>query len=162
MKRIFVLALLALLAVFVTGRITLGEAGAMRYITTMEDHVSQGNADAVCDMLHADLEVDIQDHTGEDGQDTRGGKEELCSLTRTVVEMLGKVPHTTNVNFNVSSVKRDWLHPWTSEVSYVEERNLTIAGAVSLNTVSEDTITLVQTFSGVKLLKLDSQAFLAE
>jgi hypothetical protein len=161
MKRIFVLALFALLGVVVTGRITLGEAGAMRYITTMENHMSQGNVDAVCDMLHADLEVNIQDHTGENGQDTRGGKQELCDLTRTVVEMMGKVPHTTNVNFNVSSVKRDWLHPWTSEIRYVEERSLTVAG-VTLNTVSEDTITLVQTFSGVKLRKLEAEVFLAE
>ena len=162
MKKMLVLATLLLIGVFVTGRVTLGEAGAMRYITTMENHMSRGDADAVCGMFHEELEVDIRDRSGGVNQDTSGGKKELCELTRTVARMLAKVPHTTNVDFDVKSVKRDWMHPWTSEVHYVEERSLTIGGEVSLKTVSEDTITLVQTLSGVKLRKLQAEVFLAE
>ena len=40
---------------------------------------------------------------------------------------------------------------------YLEVRELTVRGAnVSLRTVSEDTLTLVQTLSGVKLRKLSA------
>ena len=81
-----------------------------------------------------------------------GGKEELCDLTHDAVEALNMLPHTMRVEFNDVTVKRDWLHPWTSEISYTEDRSLTIRGAnVRLSTTSDDVITLVQTFSGVKL-----------
>ena len=67
------------------------------------------------------------------------------------------------VDFNDVIVTRSWLHPWTSKVSYSEDRTLALRGAnVSLNTTSDDTITLVQTFSGVKLLKLEAEAYLTE
>ena len=53
--------------------------------------------------------------------------------------------------------------PWTSEVSYAEHRTLSIQGAnVSLQTVSDDEITLVQTFSGVKLRKVKSEVYKAD
>ncbi len=163
MKRIITLALLALVSAYGIGLVTLGESGAMRFVTRMESHMSEGDADAVCAMLHDDLEVDIVDHSTEGGQDTNGGKAELCELTRVVVTALGKLPHDMNVRFDEVSVKRDWLHPWTSEVSYVENRSLTIQGAnVTLKTVSEDTVTLVQTLTGVKLRKLKAEVFLAE
>ncbi len=61
-----------------------------------------------------------------------------------------------NVSFEDVSVKRDWLHPWTSEVSYTEHRTLSIPSIQqNFHTISEDEIVLVQTFSGVKLRKLD-------
>ena len=67
------------------------------------------------------------------------------------------------VEFNDVTVKRNWLHPWTSEVSYIEDRTLTIRGAnVRISTTSDDVITLVQTFSGVKLRKLKAEAYLNE
>jgi hypothetical protein len=163
MKKLVVFAVLALLGVYLSGRIMLGESGAMRFVTTMESHMGAGDAAAVCGMFHADLVVDIQDHTGGATRKVAGGKDQLCDLTREVVDALSKVPNDMRVTFDDLSVKRDWLHPWTSEVSYVENRHLTIRGAnVTLSTVSEDTITLVQTFSGVKLRKIVAESFLAE
>ena len=68
-----------------------------------------------------------------------------------------------NVEFTDVTSKQEFSKPWTGEVSYSEHRTLSIPGAnVSLQTVSEDEITLVQTFSGVKLRKLKSQVFKTE
>jgi hypothetical protein len=162
MKRILLLALLSLVGVFITGRIMLGEAGAMRFVMQMETLMREGKADEVCAMFHDDIEVSINDSSSEDGS-LEGGKDELCEHTRMAAAALQMLPHTMNVDFEDVSVEREWLHPWTSTVSYVEARQLTVRGAnVSVRTVSEDTLTLVQTFSGVKLRKLVADVSLAE
>jgi hypothetical protein len=162
MKKILLLAALAFLAVFITGRISLGEAGAMRFVTQMESLMREGKADEVCAMFHDDLTVNIIDHSTPDGS-LEGGKAELCEHTRMAAAALEMLPHSMNVDFEDVAVSRRWLHPWTSEVTYLERRALTIAGAnVSVRTVSEDTLTLVQTFSGVKLRKLTADVSLAE
>lgn len=163
MKRIVVFALLAVVGIYVTGRVTLGESGAMRFVLHMDSLMSEGKVDEVCAMFHDDLEMEIEDHTAETGGNVEGGKEELCDLTRDAVQALKMLPHTMRVEFNDITVKRDWLHPWTSEVSYTEDRIITIRGAnVRISTTSDDVITLVQTFSGVKLRKLKAETFVNE
>ena len=163
MKRIAVFALLAVIGIFATGRVTLGEAGAMRFVLEMDSLMNEGKADEVCAMFHDDLEVEIEDHTSEATESVDGGKQELCERTRDAVESLKLLPHTMRVEFNDVTVKRDWLQPWTSEISYTEDRTLTIRGAnVRISTTSHDVITLVQTFSGVKLRKLKAEAYLNE
>jgi ribosomal protein L7Ae-like RNA K-turn-binding protein len=92
-----------------------------------------------------------------------GGKKELCETTRSTVAGLQLLPHSMNVEYTAVKSKQQLSNPWTGDVSYSEHRTFTIPGAdVSLRTVSEDEITLVQTFSGVKLRKLKSQVFRAE
>ena len=163
MKKIIVFGLLAVIGIYVTGRVALGESGAMRYVLEMDSLMNEGKADEVCAMFHDDLEVEIEDHTSEAAENLVGGKEELCDRTHDAVEALKMLPHTMRVEFNDVTVKRDWLHPWTSEISYTEDRVLTIRGAnVRISTTSDDVITLVQTFSGVKLRKLKSEAYLNE
>ena len=164
MKKFIVFTLLAVIGLYLKGRISLGESGAMRFVTDMESLMNEGKADEVCDMFHDDLEFSIADHTAMGrASEFEGGKEELCDKTREQIDALGKVPHTMHVNFNDVTVTRSWLHPWTSEITYSEDRTFTIRGAnVRFNTTSDDTITLVQTFSGVKLLKLDAEAWISE
>ena len=162
MKKIFVPGVFALIGVFVTGRISLGEAGAMRYLQEMESLMNQGDADAVCAMFHDDLEISISDASLPGGS-LEGGKDELCSQTRKVAAALTLVPHTMDVRIEDVAVERDWLHPWTSTVHFTEDRSFTIRGSgVTLRTISEETIELVQTFSGVKLRKLTADMSIAQ
>jgi hypothetical protein len=129
----------------------------------MENHTNQGDAAAVCDMLHDDLEVHIIDRTMRTPKEIDGGKDELCRLAHETVTSLGKVPHSMHVEWNDIEVTRHWLHPWTSEVSYTENRSMSIRGAnIRLNTTSDDTITLVHTLSGVKLRKLHAESRVSE
>lgn len=154
MKKVVVLVLLAVVAVFVTGRVSLGESGAMRFVQQMEQHMNEGDADAVCAMLHDELEITILDSNLPGGA-LEGGKDELCAQTHLVVKALRALPHTMNVTFEDVEVERRWLHPWTSTVHYTEDRKLSIRGSgVTVRTISEDSLTLVQTFGGVKLRKL--------
>ncbi len=163
MKKFLLLLVLVVVGVYGVGRIKLGEAGAMRFLAQMETLMSEGKGEEVCDMFHDDLEVEIADHTGESLQETSGGKQEFCELTVTASAGLKLLPHSSNVDFTEVESKQSWLHPWTSEISYLENRSLTIHGAdVTIRTVSEDQITLVQTFSGVKLRKMKSEIFEAD
>ena len=163
MKRILVLALLAVIGVFVTGRITLGEAGAMRFLMNMSTLTDEGKSEEVCDQFHDDLKFHVIDHTGESTKDLNGGKQELCSLVKTSIAALSLVPHSKQTNISKLTVAREVMHPWTSRVTYTEDQDITIRGAnVTLKTTSDDKITLVQTFGGVKVLKIDAEMWLAE
>jgi len=163
MKKLFVLAILGAIVAIGVGRFNLSEAGAMRFMANMESLMSEGKADEVCDLFHDDLVVDIADHSGESTEAVQGGKSELCDLTRTTVAGLQMLPHSMDVQYTDVESKYQFSKPWSGELQYSEHRTLSIPGAnVSLQTVSEDRITLVQTFSGVKLLKLKSEIFKAE
>ena len=163
MKKIVYLLVLAVVLVYGIGRVKLGEAGAMRFLTNMESLMSEGKAEEVCDMFHEDLEVEISDSSGESTHEVSGGKQEMCDLTRETVAGLTMLPHNMNVNYTEVNAKQDWSHPWTGEISYLENRSLTILGAnVTLRTVSDDQITLVHTFSGVKIRKIKSEVYKAD
>jgi hypothetical protein len=163
MKRIFVLALLAAAGAFALGRVTLGEAGATRFLMKMENLMNEGKVDEICDLFHEDLEFRVVDHTGGGPKEKQGDKQSFCQIARESVDALSKVPHRMSVEVRDVTVKRDWKHPWTSEIDYVEKRSITIQGAnITLNTESDDTIVLVQTLTGVKLRKVTAETFVAE
>jgi hypothetical protein len=163
MKKFMLLLVVVLVGVCGVGRLKLGESGAMRFLAEMENRMNEGKAHEVCAMFHEDLEVEINDQSGESPHKLNGGKEEFCALTTETVKGLALLPHSMSVNYTEVDVIQDWMHPWTSQVSYLENRSFTIQGTnVTLRTVSEDEMTLVHTFSGVKLLKLKSEVYKAD
>jgi hypothetical protein len=163
MKKFIFLLILAAAGVYGVGRMKLGESGAMHFLTNMESLINEGKADEVCAMFHEDLEVKISDESGDSPTHVSGGKQELCDLTKATVAGLRMVPHSMNVEYTEVNAKQDWLHPWTGEIRYLENRSFSIPGAnITLRTVSDDEITLVHTFSGVKLRKLTSEVYKAD
>jgi hypothetical protein len=163
MKKLIVLSILGLGAVYGIGRFNLGEAGAMRFLTSMESLMNEGRGEEVCAMFHEDLKVEIADHSGQSTKKVNSGKDDFCELTKATVAGLQLVPHSMNVEFTDVTAKNALTKPWTGDRSYSEHRTFNIPGAgVSLRTVSEDEVTLVQTFSGVKVLRIKSRIFSAE
>jgi hypothetical protein len=163
MKKILLLLVLVVLGIYGVGRLKLGEAGAMRFLAEMDSMMSNGKGQEICEMFHEDLEIDISDQTGESPLQLSGGKQEFCEMTVVASASLNVLPHSMTVDFTEVETKQDWLHPWTGEVSYLENRSLSIHGSnVTIRTVSDDQITLVHTFSGVKLRKLKSEIYKAD
>jgi hypothetical protein len=163
MKRIIILLALTLVTVYGLGRFNLGESGAMRFMAKMESLTNAGDHASVCEMFHDDLEMDIADDSGDERRQVSGGKRELCGLVRETIMGLQMLPHSMQVEYSDVRASLELTSPWTGELSYAEHRTLSIPGAnVSLRTVSNDEITLVQTFTGVKLLKLKSKVFKAD
>jgi hypothetical protein len=163
MKKVLFLLVLVVLGIYGVGRLKLGEAGAMRFLAEMDSMMSNGKGQEICEMFHEDLEIDISDQTGESPLHVSGGKQKFCEMTVVASASLNVLPHSMTVDFTDVETKQDWLHPWTSEVSYLENRSLSIHGSnVTIRTVSDDEITLVHTFSGVKLRKLKSEVYKAD
>jgi hypothetical protein len=160
MKKIFGLLVIAAAVAYGIGLFNLGEAGAMRFLSQMEALMNEGEASKVCAMFDQDLEVEIADHSGDVLRQVHGGKNEMCDLTRATIAGLQSVPHDMQVEYTGVNSVRKLISPWSSELSYAEHRTFTIPGAnITLRTVSNDRITLVQTLSGVKLRKLKSEVF---
>jgi hypothetical protein len=163
MKRIIILLVLTVGSIYGLGRFNLGESGARRFLSTMESLTNAGDFASICEMLHDDLEMNITDNAGDVRREIDGGKRELCAVVKASITGLKDLPHSMQVEYTDLRASQPLTKPWTSELSYAEHRTLSIPGVnVTLRTVSKDEITLVQTLTGVKLLKLKSQVFKAD
>jgi hypothetical protein len=158
MKKIVVVILLSLLTIYGYGRVKLSESASNRFLNELEQLSMTGKGEEYCARLHEDLKVSIRDHSADPPADFDGNREDFCGYVTYAmkgIEILGVSTNVTRENFTVA---REWLHPWTAHVSYHEARITTMSKAgTTLHTVSDDRLTLVQTFDGVKLLYLESK-----
>jgi hypothetical protein len=164
MKKLLVLAIIVLAVIYGVGYSQLGKSGAVRYLDKWERVSESGDADETCGMLHDDLTVEINDQSSAEKMQTNGGKAELCQMLVRASAVLRRVQYTSNVRREELVVKRDWLHPWTSVVSYTEHRDLTMSNGrreLTHNTVSDDVVTLVFTLTGVKIKAIKSEVWAA-
>jgi len=164
MKKVLILLAICVLAVYGTAAATLSASGANHFINELEALSLAGKADEYCARLHVNATVSIRDRTAPDfPRDIDGGKKELCDYVTFAmkgVDLLGIRSEATRADFTVN---RSWLHPWIADVSYSEKRTTQMSKShVTLNTASEDHWTLVQTFNGVKVMRLSSVARVVE
>jgi hypothetical protein len=164
MKKLLVLAIIVIAVIYGVGYTQLGEAAVVRHLDKWERVSESGDRDETCGMLHDDLSVEIKDQSTAESMQVRGGKAELCQMLVRAATILRNVQYTSNVRREELVVKRDWLHPWTSVVSYTEHRDLTMNNGrreLTHNTVSDDVITLVFTLTGVKIKVIKSEVWAA-
>jgi hypothetical protein len=158
MKKIVVVILLVLVTIYGYGMVTLSEGASNRFLNELENLSMTGKGEEYCARLHENLKVSIRDHSAEPPADFEGDREDFCGYVTYAmkgIEILGVSTNVTRKNF---TVKRDWLHPWTVHVSYHEDRTTTMSKAGTTRyEVSDDRLTLVQTYGGVKLLSLESE-----
>ena len=163
MKKILLLVVCAVIAVYVVGAVRFSEIGAMKFISDLEDLSLDGKTEEYCAHLHDDMKVSISDHSGDPPADFDGGKQELCDYVTQASKGLAMLGVSMNVRRDDVTVTRSWLHPWTAEVRYFETRSTHLQlGNITLNTESDDQWTLVQTFGGVKVMRLVSKTQLAQ
>jgi hypothetical protein len=148
---------------YVYGVSSLSRSGATRFLDELEALSLDGKSAEYCDRLHEDLRVSIRDHSAELPADFDGGRQEFCAFVSYAakgVDLLGLSTRVTREDFTVT---RDWLHPWTAQVSYHEDRITTMSKInATSHTRSDDELTLVQTFDGVKLVYLQSRVVPSE
>jgi hypothetical protein len=163
MKTMIAVLILAALGVYGTAAVSLSESGANRFLNQLEDLSIQGKSAEYCARLHADLAVSIKDHTANPPADFAGGKQEFCEYVSMAAKGMSILGVSTQVQRDAFTVERSWLHPWTAQVRYRERRTTTMSRVnVTLDTASEDRMTLVQTIRGVKLRSLESKAWIVE
>jgi hypothetical protein len=160
LKSIFVLIVLIGAGIYGTGAVALSERGANRFLDALEDLSIQGKGDDYCARLHDELEVSIDDHSAEPAAKIRGGKKEFCDYVKFAAKGMDLLGVQSQVERNDFAVTRSFLHPWTAEITYDETRTTHMSKVnVTLDTQSHDELTLVQTFDGVKLRKIKSEAW---
>ena len=163
MKKFLLLVVLGLLGVQAYGAIVFSESGANGFLNELEHLSLSGQGAEYCDRLHDDMEVSIDDRSANPPAVFEGGKQEFCNYVSYAAKGMDIIGVSTNVQRDDFTVKRSWLHPWTAEVSYIESRTTTMSVInTTLKTEGEDEWTLVNTFSGVKVLRLKSKTRLAQ
>ena len=162
MKKFIALAIVALAAVYSYGILALSETGANRFLDELETLSIQGKSAEYCDRLHAGLRVSIRDHSAVPPADFDGGRDEFCGFVSNAAKGMDLLGVSTRVTRNDFTVTRSWLHPWTAQVRYHEDRITTMSKVnATLHTRSDDSLTLVQTLRGIQLFALDSKVELA-
>ena len=161
-KTLGALAAAVLAGTYAHGAWFLSESRANAFLDELEALSLQGKSPEYCARLHANLKVSIRDHSADPPADFDGGSDDFCGYVSDAARSIGLLGISTHVTRENFTVTRAALHPWTAHVSYHEVRTTTMSKVeVTLHTVSDDSLTLVQTFDGVKLLSLRSQVELA-
>jgi len=160
MKKLIVLVALAVLTVYAIPFFTLSQRGANRFLDELEELSIHGKSAEYCARLHPDLAVSINDHSADPPAVFDGNEQDFCDYVSTAAKGMHLLGVSMDVKRNDFKVSRSWLHPWTAHVSYQEDRTTTMSKLnVSLHTQSEDELTLVQTFQGVKLRELKTRSW---
>jgi hypothetical protein len=163
MKKVVTLLLVVVAGIYGIAAINLSESGANRFLNELEHHSLSGQGEEYCAKLHEDLTVSISDHSTEPAADFEGGRDEFCSFVSEAAKGMELIQAGTHVTRDDFTVTRSWLHPWTAQVSYNEDRITTFSLAnQSLHTQGEDKLTLVQTLRGVRLKHLESRTWLVK
>src|SRR5215470_2993022 len=114
MKKIVILLLIVVAAIYGTGAFNLSESGANRFLNELEDLSLSGKGQEYCALLHEDLKVSIKDYSADPPADFDGGRAEFCHYVSEAAKgmsLLGVGTHVTRDDFTVT---RSWLHPWTA------------------------------------------------
>ena len=164
MKKILWGVVLIVAGIYGTGALKLSESSANGFLDELESLSLQGKAAEYCALLHDDLTVSIRDHTApEQPRDFDGGKAEFCDYVSSAAKGMSIIRPETHLTRDDFTVTRSWSHPWTAHVSYHETRRTHMSVVnVTLNTVSDDQWTLINTFGGLKVLRLESESGLAD
>jgi hypothetical protein len=162
MKTVIALVVTILAATYLYGVLPLSESGATRFLDELEALSLQGKSAEYCARLDDDLRVSIRDHSAVPPADFDGGRAEFCAYVSEAakgVDLLGISTHVTRKDFTVT---RSWLHPWTAQARYHEDRVTTMSKIhATSHTRSDDALTLVQTFGGIKLAYVKSSIAIA-
>jgi hypothetical protein len=162
MKTLCALLVALLAGAYVYGVSSLSASGATRFLDDLESLSLHGKSDEYCDRLHQDLRVSIHDHSAVPPADFDGGRAEFCAFVSEATKGVNLIGISTQVARQDFTVTRTWLHPWSAQVSYHEDRITTMSKInATSHTRSEDALTLVQTLDGIKLVYLQSRVEIA-
>jgi hypothetical protein len=160
-KKILISIALVVAGAYAVGQYHLSMRGSLRFIDALEALSIGGKAAEYCERLHDDLSVSIDDRTGPRPVFIKGGKREYCDYVSMAAKGMSLLGVSTRASRADITTERSWLHPWTVHVHYRETRTTTMSRVnASIDSQSEDRLTLVQTLQGVKLLKLEARSSL--
>jgi hypothetical protein len=163
MAKLFWFAVIALAGIYGVGYASLNAGAVTIFLNDMEVMTTKGDAQGLCDLFADAAQVAILDHTSGKDQTVKGGKDVACQQIAATAPAMAMLQTTTEVQREELKVERSLLKPWTAEISYTEKRHTNMQRAgLQISTESDDKLTLIRTFSGVKITRLESEAWLAD
>lgn len=154
--------LLLLIGVFYGhSRFVFSENHLQKWVVDFSAKAMSGDQ-AACDLFTDNAEVSIYAPNNQGHWEVEGGKAEACGYMRQGAAAFTLLQARTNSNFDNFQIERSGF-PWlTATVSYTE--HATISGKLmpKFTTVSEDSLVITRTLSGLRIKKLDSQGEMAD
>jgi len=114
----------------------------------------------MCATFTPDMTFSLHDRGTGRLLEKQGGRSEMCDYLHKIVPVMAKAISSENVTRDNFTMTRHGLHWWTADVSYTEHRDTTLGSKVHVKAISEDHLTLVKTFDGLLVKKLESEGHL--
>jgi hypothetical protein len=161
MRKLVVLAIVLAAGTYLTGYLTLNQAGVTNLLADLEAMSTRGDVDGVCALFDDSVAVSLDDRTPEGPMKLTGGKPELCAYLSQMLPLQQKMVTATTIDRDHFTIARDWAHPLTARVAYREHRTVTFAPNVALGVPqtkmqSQDELTVVYTLQGRRITRLQS------
>lgn len=159
MKKLVVVVIVALVAVYAMGRWSLSESGVAGFLAQWEEQTTRGDALAMCATFTDDARVSITDHTMERVFSLEGGKAEVCGYLERVLPLASRALTSMQVTRDEFVIRHRAWHWWTADVSYAEHRRALLVGGVEVKTQGDDHLVLVKTLSGLRVQRLEAETW---
>jgi len=159
MNKLIWLTIAILAWFFGSGYFAFSESGVNNFLNHWADSTLQGDADAVCATASKDMTFEINDGTTGRHMQIEGNRDDFCEYVRKTTPLMAKMAGSVHVTRDEMTIEHKALHWWTAQVTYVEHWTINVGGRVTIETVSEDRVTLVKTFKGVFVKRLDSESY---
>ena len=157
MIRLVLLALVLLGGFYAHGRYTFSEPKVMGWLTQHAVHSMQGDS-AACDDYADDVKVELTANGLRGRWEVEGGKDEMCGYLKQSSAALTVLQARTNTEFDNVRITRGGF-PWTTaRLQYTQRTSVRAGPLPSLTIVSEDTMVLARTPSGLRIRELQSQS----
>lgn len=157
MIRFALIALLLLGGFYAHARYTFSEPRMMAWLAQHSARAMQGEASA-CDDYTDDVKVELMAKGQRGRWEVEGGKAELCGYLQQSAAALMVLQAQTQTQFDDVRITREGF-PWTAvRVQYTQRTAVQVQGLPGMNVVSEDSLVLARTASGLRIRELQSQS----
>lgn len=157
MIRFVLIALMLLGGFYAHARFTFSEPRVMGWITQHTARAMQGDA-AACDDYADDVQVELTAKGQRGRWEVEGGKAEVCGYLKQSSAALTVLQASTQTEFDSVRITRGGF-PWTTaRLQYTQRTAVQVQGLPGMNMVSEDSVVLSRTLSGLRIRELHSQS----
>ncbi|CAN7604599.1 hypothetical protein [Acidovorax sp. LjRoot117] len=157
MIRLIFVVLLLLCGFYAHARFTFSEPRVMGWLTQHTARALQGDS-AACDDYTDDVKVELTAKGQRGRWEVEGGKAELCGYLKQSSAALTVLQAHTQTEFDNVRITRGGF-PWTTaRLQYTQRTSVQAQGLPGMSMVSEDTVVLARTASGLRIRELQSQS----
>jgi len=155
MKKIIVVILAGIGIFYAYGRYAFAENRVCQWLSN-QSMLAITSSEKACEAYADSMDVDLTAITAQGVSKIQGGKAELCGYLEKSTAAMSILHPSISTHIDDVVVKRSGF-PWlTAEVTYTEEAQISIQGLPPFKSISEDTVTLKRTWSGLKITKMYS------